>query len=140
MVGDGEMYKYVKKHAGPNVEVRQRLSFPELKEAYATCRALVFTPEEDFGIVPVEANASGRPVIAYGRGGARDSIIEGQTGLFYNDHTADGLVDAIKRFEAWETSFDPAAALANAQRFSPERFAREFQAALAYFHGREMVT
>lgn len=138
MVGDGEMYKYVKKNAGPNVEVKQRLTFPELKEAYATCRALVFTPEEDFGIVPVEANASGRPVIAYGRGGARDSIIEGQTGLFYNDHSVDGLVDAIRRFEEWEQDFKPEDAIANAKRFSPENFDKGFREAVEYFRNREL--
>lgn len=138
MVGDGEMYKYVKKNAGPNIEVRQRLSFPELKEAYATSRALVFTPEEDFGIVPVEANASGRPVIAYGRGGARDSIIEGETGLFYNDHTVEGLMDAIRRFEEWEPDFKPANALANAERFSPANFDKGFREAVEYFRTREL--
>ncbi len=138
MVGDGEMYKYVKKNAGPNIEVRQRLSFPELKEAYATSRALVFTPEEDFGIVPVEANASGRPVIAYGRGGARDSIIEGETGLFYNDHTVEGLMDAIQRFEEWEPDFKPVNALANAERFSPANFDKGFREAVEYFRTREL--
>ena len=138
MVGDGEMYDFVRRNAGPNVEVRQRLTFPELKRAYATARALVFTPEEDFGIVPVEANASGRPVIAYGRGGARDSVIDGKTGLFYMDHSADGLVDAIRRFEEWEPDFRPADAIANAQRFSPQAFATGFQAALDYFHTREL--
>ncbi len=139
MVGDGEMYKYVKKNAGPNVEVRQRLSFPELKEAYATSRALVFTPEEDFGIVPVEANASGRPVIAYGRGGARDSIVEGETGLFYNEHTVEGLMDAIARFEEWEPDFKPANAIANAARFSPANFDKGFREAVEYFRTRELV-
>jgi len=139
MVGDGEMYKYVKKNAGPNIEVRQRLSFPELKEAYATSRALVFTPEEDFGIVPVEANASGRPVIAYGRGGARDSIIEGETGLFYNEHTVEGLMDAIARFEEWEPDFKPANAIANAARFSPANFDKGFREAVEYFRTRELT-
>jgi len=138
MVGDGEMYDFVKRNAGPNVEVRQRLNYSELKQAYATARALVFTPEEDFGIVPVEANASGRPVIAYGRGGALDSIVDGKTGLFYLDHTAEGLVDAIRRFEEWEPDFRPEDAVANAQRFSPERFEQGFRAALDYFRQREL--
>jgi len=138
MVGDGEMYDFVRKNAGPNVEVRQRLNFSELKEAYATCRALVFTPEEDFGIVPVEANASGRPVIAYGRGGARDSVIDGKTGLFYYEHTADGLIDAIRRFEEWEPDFRVEDALANARRFAPEVFETGFRAAVDYFRQREI--
>lgn len=87
MVGDGEMFDHVAASAGPTVEVRRRLSFAELKQAYATCRALVFTPEEDFGIVPVEVNASGRPVIAYGRGGVRDSIVDGNWSLLRRTDT-----------------------------------------------------
>lgn len=122
MVGDGEMYKTIASRAGPNVEVRKHLSFDELKQAYATAKALVFTPEEDFGIVPVEANASGRPVIAFGRGGVTDSIVDGQTGVFYHDQTADSLCDAIRRFERWLPSFQPEVATANARRFAPEVF------------------
>ena len=128
MVGDGEMYDFIAKHAGPNVEVVRRLPFAELKEAYATCRALVFTPEEDFGMVPVEVNASGRPVIAYGKGGARDSIVEGETGLFFPEQSVDSLVEALERFEAWELSFDPAKAIANAHRFRGEVFDQKFMA------------
>lgn len=122
MVGDGEMFKYVSAHAGPNVEVRRRLSFAELKQAYATCKALVFTPEEDFGIVPVEANASGRPVIAFGQGGVTDSIIDGKTGLFFHEQTADALCDALLRFDAWLPRFRPQDAVDNAARFAPDVF------------------
>ena len=136
MVGDGEMFRYVSAHAGPNVEVRRRLTFAELKQAYATCRALVFTPEEDFGIVPVEANASGRPVIAYGHGGVEDSIIEGRTGLFFQEQTVDSLCDALDRFEAWLPQFRPEHAVANAARFSPEAFASGFMAALDFYSRR----
>lgn len=124
MVGDGEMHAYVQRHAGPNVEVRKRLSFEELKQAYATCRALVFTPEEDFGIVPVEANASGRPVVAYGHGGVTDSIVDGVTGLFFEKQSVDALCDAIERLERWLPGFDPQVAVANAARFAPEVFDR----------------
>ncbi|TYC94001.1 glycosyltransferase [Novosphingobium sp. BW1] len=122
MVGDGEMVREIEQRAGPNVEVRRRLSFSELKDAYATCRALVFTPEEDFGIVPVEANASGRPVIAFGQGGVTDSIVHEKTGLFFPEQSVESLCDAISRFERWEADFDPAQAVANAQRFAPEVF------------------
>ena len=128
MVGDGEMYDRIAKQAGPTVEVTRRLSFPELKEAYATCRALVFTPEEDFGMVPVEVNASGRPVIAYGKGGARDSIIEGETGYFFPEQSVDSLVDALEAFDEWEKTFDPQAAIANANRFRGEVFDEKFMA------------
>ncbi|WP_067732369.1 glycosyltransferase [Novosphingobium naphthalenivorans] len=130
MVGDGEMFKSISAQAGPNVEVRKRLSFAELKEAYASCKALVFTPEEDFGIVPVEANASGRPVIAYGRGGVTDSIVDGKTGLFFGEQTADSLAEAMTRFEAWLPRFRAEDAIANAARFSRDAFAAGFLAAL----------
>ena len=131
VVGDGAMAKDLRASAKPNISFRERLSFSELKHAYATCKALVFTPEEDFGIVPVEANASGRPVIAFGRGGVRDTIVENETGIFFAEQTVDSLCEAVKRFEAWLPDFDPAAAVANAARFAPERFDREFLEAVA---------
>lgn len=136
MVGDGEMFKYISKYAGPNVEVRKRLSFADLKAAYASCKALVFTPEEDFGIVPVEANASGRPVIAYGRGGVTDSIVDGKTGLFFHEQTVDALCDALHRCEAWLPRFRPADAVASAARFSPEVFTAGILNALDFHSGR----
>jgi len=135
MVGDGEMFDYVQTRAGPNVEVRKRLSFDELKRAYATCRALVFTPEEDFGIVPVEANASGRPVIAFGRGGVLDSIVDGRTGLFFHQQTADALCECLHRFDAWLPSFDTEVAVSNAARFSPQAFAAGIREALEFHSG-----
>ncbi|MCJ2188601.1 glycosyltransferase [Novosphingobium beihaiensis] len=133
MVGDGEMFKAISARAGPNVEVRKRLTFDQLKAAYATCKALVFTPEEDFGIVPVEANASGRPVIAYGRGGVTDSIVDGKTGLFFGEQTADALCEALTRFEGWLPQFRPGDAVANAARFSREAFAAGFLEALGAY-------
>jgi glycosyltransferase involved in cell wall biosynthesis len=133
MVGDGEMFREIAARAGPNVEVRRRLSFPELRQAYATCRALVFTPEEDFGIVPVEANASGRPVIAFGRGGVTDSIVDGVTGLFFDRQTPMALMDAMTRLEDWLPRFSPEDAVRNAARFSPEVFAQGMLAALDHY-------
>jgi glycosyltransferase involved in cell wall biosynthesis len=89
----------------------------------ANCRAFLFPGFEDFGIAPVEAQAAGRPVIAFGQGGALDTVIEGQTGLFFREHSVEALIDAIEQFE--RLSFDPAAARANAERFSVERFKQE---------------
>lgn len=133
MVGDGEMFRHIAARARPNVEVRQRLSFADLKRAYATCRGLVFTAEEDFGIVPVEANASGRPVIALGRGGVTDSIVDGKTGLFFDHQTPVALIEALVRFEKWLPHFRPEDALRNAARFSPEAFAEGILAALHHY-------
>ncbi|WP_052223107.1 glycosyltransferase [Novosphingobium malaysiense] len=136
MVGDGEMFAQIAAEAAPHVEVRKRLTFDELKHAYATCRALVFTAEEDFGIVPVEANASGRPVIALGRGGVVDSVVDGTTGLFYHRQSAETLCECLQRFEAWLPRFQPDSAVANAARFSPEVFTNGILEALEFHSGR----
>lgn len=130
VVGEGEMAAELRRRAGPTIQFVQRLSFAALREAYARCRALVFTAEEDFGIVPVEANAAGRPVIAYGRGGVLDSVIEGSTGLFFREQTAEALIDAVERLERWLPSFHVPDAVSNAARFAPERFDEAFASAV----------
>ncbi|HEY3695997.1 glycosyltransferase [Phenylobacterium sp.] len=122
VVGDGEMMRELKRRARPNVTIVPRLGFDALRDAYARCRALVFTAEEDFGMVPVEAMASGRPVLAYGNGGALDTVLPGITGLFFQEQTMDSLIAAVEAMEAWLPEFDPAHAVRNAERFSPERF------------------
>ncbi|WP_443029286.1 glycosyltransferase [Sphingomonas sp. TDK1] len=131
MVGDGEMAAELRRRAGPNIRFVERLDLSGLQHAYASARALIFTAEEDFGIVPVEAMASGRPVIAYGRGGALDSIVPDQTGMFFDAQTPDSLVEAVERFERWLPHFDPDCAIAQAARFAPERFDDGMIAALA---------
>lgn len=122
MVGEGQMLRDLKARARPNVTIVPRLGFDELRRAYARCRALVFTAEEDFGIVPVEAMASGRPVLAYGRGGTLDTIQPGASGLFFPEQTKDSLIAAVEAMEAWLPQFNPADAIRNAHRFAPERF------------------
>jgi glycosyltransferase involved in cell wall biosynthesis len=91
-------------------------------------KALLFPGEEDFGMVPVEAQAAGTPVIAYGVGGVRDSVVDGSTGVLFGDQTVDGLCRAIERFE--RLAFDPDAARENAARFAPDRFDREMSAVI----------
>lgn len=131
MVGTGELAAELRRRAGPTIEIVERLDFDQLRRAYATCRALIFTAEEDFGIVPVEAMASGRPVIAYGHGGVLDSIVPGETGLFFAEQSADSLAEAVTAFEGWAPHFDPAAAVRQARRFAPDRFDAGILAALA---------
>lgn len=128
MVGEGETLRALKRRAGPNIRFIDRLDFAQLQRAYATCRALVFTAEEDFGIVPVEANASGRPVIGFGRAGILDSIIPDRTGIFFGEQSAEALIEAVERFERWLPSFDAGEAVDNAARFAPEHFDRKFAA------------
>ncbi len=131
IIGDGPQAAELRRAAKPNISFKSRLTYRELQVAYATCRALVFTPEEDFGIVPVEANASGRPVIAFGRGGVTDSIVPEQTGIFFDAQTPDSLCDAVERFERWLPDFDQQDALRNAARFAPECFDAGFGHAVA---------
>lgn len=130
MVGDGDLVDAIERRAGPNIKVERRLDFANLKHAYANCKALIFSAEEDFGIVPVEANASGRPVIGYGRGGINDSIIPGQTGLFFYEQNYDAVIEAVESFERWLPNFDPLTAVKNASRFSPEIFDQRFNEAV----------
>ncbi len=130
VAGDGRFMEHVREAAGgdPNIELRGRVSDEEADELLATCRALLFPGVEDFGIVPVEAQAAGMPVIAYGEGGVRDSVLDGVTGVLYGDPSAAGLAAAIERFEG--LSLDDAALRAHAQEFGPDVFHERFGAAL----------
>lgn len=123
IVGDGRDRARLTALAGPTVEFKGRLSGDEVAGLMANCRAFLFPGFEDFGIAPVEAQAAGRPVIAFGQGGALDTVIEGQTGLFFREQSVEALIAAIEQFE--RLSFNPAAARANAERFNVERFKRE---------------
>jgi glycosyltransferase involved in cell wall biosynthesis len=95
IVGEGEDAGRLRAMAGPNVEFLGRLPDREIARLYAECRAFVFTADEDFGITPLEAMASGRPVIAIRAGGALETVVEGQTGRFYSEQTADSLANAV---------------------------------------------
>ncbi|MCX5497544.1 glycosyltransferase [Kaistia dalseonensis] len=114
--------------APDNVTFLGRQSEDAVRALLGACRALILPGEEDFGIVPVEAMASGRPVIAYGVGGARATVIDGKTGLFFAEQTTASLRDAIVRFEAMEHRFDAGAIRAHAERFDTAHFKRAFRA------------
>jgi len=131
MVGDGEMEPKLRAMAKPNIAFRKNLSYAELKAAYATARGLVFSAEEDFGIVPVEMMASGRPVLAYGRGGALDTVTPGVSGQFFDEQSADALIDAVQEFEKWLPHFSPAAGKESVRRFRPEKFDEGILAAVS---------
>ena len=127
VIGDGPEMSTVKKIAGPNVELKGYLPFEELKKYMQRARALIFAAEEDFGIVPVEAQACGTPVIAYGRGGVLETVIEGKTGIFFYDRDVTDVVDIIERFESRTYNFDPDEIRANALKFSTDRFREELK-------------
>lgn len=129
VIGDGEQAKDLRKRAGKNVKFLGRVPFSQLKEHFARCRALVFPGEEDFGMVPVEVMASGRPVIAYGRGGALDTVRHGETGALFHDQSVDGLIEAVERFESMR--FDQAAIQTHARSFGLGPFRQKVAALLA---------
>jgi glycosyltransferase involved in cell wall biosynthesis len=122
MVGDGALASRIRARKRDNITMVSRLGFSELKRAYRRCKALIFTAEEDFGIVPVEVVASGRPVLAYGGGGALETILDGVSGLFFAEQTADSLIDGVERLEQWLPDFRRESAMASVTRFSPEHF------------------
>jgi glycosyltransferase involved in cell wall biosynthesis len=128
VIGGGEQYEEMRRLAGPTVRVMGPQPLAVIREHYARCRALIFPGEEDFGIVPVEAMASGRPVIAYGRGGALETVVEGRTGLFFKDQTAEALIGAVERFEAAEDSFDARQIMRHARAFDRTVFKEKFAA------------
>lgn len=124
VVGTGEMEDELRKRAGPNVTFIPRMNFSDLRASYARARAFLLTAEEDFGITQVEAIASGRPVLAYGRGGALDTVTKDVSGLYFDEQTVESLVDGVQRMEAWLPHFDPAASIPLTARFAPENFDR----------------
>jgi len=126
VLGGGEDLARIRRMAGPTVEVLGPQPFAALRERMERCRALLFPGEEDFGIVPLEAMACGKPVVAYGRGGALETVEEGRTGLFFAEQTADALIDALDRFEAREAAFEAQSIARHAARFDASVFRRRF--------------
>lgn len=125
IIGEGEALAEVKRMAGPKVEVLGWQPFTVIRDHLARCRALVFPGEEDFGIVPVEAMACGKPVIAYQAGGALETVINGETGLFFGQQTSDSLIDAVQRFESAESAFDAQRIAGHARMFDKEIFKKK---------------
>lgn len=120
VVGEGPQRKRLQAMAGPTVEFRGWLDSETVFDLMARCRAFLFPGCEDFGIAPVEVQAAGRPVIAYGRGGACETVLDGQTGLLFAEQTVEALSGAILALE--RAGIEPAACRANAQRFSAANF------------------
>jgi glycosyltransferase involved in cell wall biosynthesis len=125
VIGEGSEMRRLKAMAKANIRFLGWQPDGELRRHYASCRALIFPGVEDFGIVPVEAMASGSPVIGLDRGGIRDTVRDGVSGILYPDQSVEGLMEAINRFESLERSFVPSDILAQAARFSGSRFRSE---------------
>jgi hypothetical protein len=132
VIGDGPDFEKVKAVATPNVTILGYQSTEVLVDYMQRARAFVFAAEEDFGIVSVEAQACGTPVIALGKGGARETVIDSidrdvRTGVFFAQQSIEEIVRAVHRFEA-SGAFDPEVCRRNAMRFAPERFRQEMLA------------
>ena len=128
VVGDGPDFHKVRAAAAgaANITFTGRLGREALREQLRAARAFVFAADEDFGIAPVEAQACGTPVIAFGRGGALETVTA-QTGVFFDQQTESSLIAAVEQFESRAAEFTPAACRANAERFNAARFRREFR-------------
>ncbi len=135
VIGDGPDLEKVKSRAKKNIEFLGYQESDALVGFMQKARAFVFAAEEDFGIVPVEAQACGTPVIAYGKGGVTETVVpvrnmeesRAPTGIFFNEQTIKALNDAVNIFETHESKFDPHEIRKNAERFSVERFRKEFK-------------
>ena len=128
VIGTGNQEKKLKRMAKKNIEFLGALTDQELLGYYQGCQAVIFPTEEDFGIVPLEAQACGRPVIVYRGGGALETVIKGKTGVFFYPQTDGGLAKVIKSFKAERFSSEDCRQ--NAKKFSQVRFKKEFKKAV----------
>jgi glycosyltransferase involved in cell wall biosynthesis len=144
VVGDGPQRARLEASAPSGVRFLGRVSDAELADLYARCRALVYPQDEDFGIVAVEAQAAGRPVVAFARGGATETVVplddrrgRAPTGVWFEPQTPEALGRAVERLEKEASSFDSAAIRRHAEGFGNARFRAEMSAAIAETAGSD---
>lgn len=122
IIGDGPDYEKLKSFTTPNILLMGYQPFDVLKDHLQRAKAFVFAAEEDFGILPVEAQACGTPVIAFGKGGALETVLDGVTGILYKQQTVASLSEAIREFESRSADFDPIRIRQHAELFNKEIF------------------
>lgn len=127
VIGDGPDYEKIKKRATANVKVLGYQPFEVLKDYMKRAKAFVFAAEEDFGIIPVEAQACGTPVIAYGKGGALETVVHNHTGILFNEQSTSSIINAVSKLEANYYKFNFKEIRAHAEKFNKERFICEFK-------------
>jgi glycosyltransferase involved in cell wall biosynthesis len=127
VIGTGPQFQRCKALAGPNVKLLGYQPYSVLLQHMQKARAFIFAAEEDFGITPVEAQACGTPVLAFGRGGAAETVVDYVTGLLFHEQSAAAIRDVVHKFEVIENSFDHEVIRAHALKFSTERFRDEFK-------------
>jgi glycosyltransferase involved in cell wall biosynthesis len=123
VVGDGPDMEALRKRAGSNVLFKGYVTNSELRDLYRRCSGVIIPGREDFGLVALEAQACGRPAIAFSGGGSTETVTDGETGILFSSQTVESLIDAIRRFEVCR--FESETLRANAERFSTERFRRQ---------------
>jgi glycosyltransferase involved in cell wall biosynthesis len=133
VIGNGPQFQRCKALAGPNVKILGYQSYAVLLSHMQRARAFIFASEEDFGITPVEAQACGTPVLAFGRGGAAETVVDQVTGLLFHEQSVTAIQQVVSDFESIESSFDPEVIRAHAMRFSTETFRQEFS---QYVHAK----
>lgn len=126
VVGEGGQRGELEKSADSNIEFKGRLPFSEMKRLLSRCKALIFPGVEDFGIVPLEVMASGRPVIAYAKGGALETVLDRKTGVLFHAQTSASLNEAINEFERSGVELEPYQIRGHAESFREDRFKYEF--------------
>ena len=138
IAGTGQEEQRLRSLAGPTVTFRGQVTDEELPELYASAKALLFPAHEDAGLVPVEAQACGTPVIAYAKGGTLDTVLSGKTGLFFNEQSVESLQEAMEKFSQW--TFNPENVREHARQFSSagfrDRISAEVQQAWECYHPR----
>ncbi len=128
VVGSGSELDRLRRNAPGNVTLRGRVPAEEMPGLYQNAKALIFPALEDFGIVPLEAMACGTPVLAYGKGGALDTVVPGVSGLLFGDQSPEAIRDAVHRFEQEPAAFTSATVADHAQNFAPSVFRQRFSA------------
>ncbi len=126
VIGDGPEHDAIKKLAGPNVTMLGYQPDEAVTHYMQDARAFVFAAEEDFGIVPVEAQACGTPVIAYGRGGTTETVVDGKTGVFFDEQNVESLKKGIRRFEEVRPQLNPEEIREQAEQFDISSFRKSF--------------
>jgi glycosyltransferase involved in cell wall biosynthesis len=128
IIGAGPLMAHLRGTAKSNIEFLGEVGDEAVLEAYRGCRMLIFPGIDDFGLAPVEAQSCGRPVVAFAQGGALDTVVEGVTGVFFGEKTAESLSEAIETCAS--TNWDRGAIRAHAERFGVDRFRRELAASI----------
>ncbi len=132
VLGDGPEHKKIKALASPNVQILGYQPDAVMVDYMRRAKAFIFAAQEDFGILPVEAQACGTPVIAYGRGGARETVLDKRTGLLFDEQTVPSLLSAIERFERLQEKFNSSDIRRHAMSFSNDRFRADIKHHIDY--------